>query len=231
MAQTCSKRAAFTRRAMPAASRRASSSSHSDWRNSTWPSSPAPAWASRASRVSSMPERRATSAVSSRTGASSLSRRLVARWSNRLSGPCRWAGTSGAAGSGSPSFSVPATKMPLTVLYSGSPISMARRHAASRRSAPYLSARRSTPWAWREPVEGMGLQEALHQRLDVLSERSGLLAAPLRRAHEEGHLLGREVGPVGLLALVDLGPGLDDLGVDVELDGALCRCGRRRVGR
>jgi hypothetical protein len=55
----------------------------------------------------------------------------------------------------------------------------------------------------------------------VLSEQTGLLAAPLGRAHEEGHLLGWEVGPVGLAAPVDLGPGLNDRGVDVELDRAL----------
>ena len=117
MAQICSKRAALTRRAMPAASRLrqfvfAERLEELDVAELTGVSLGQPGLEG----VEHARERQA-SAASSPTGGSSLSRRHITRGGRTgRAGPCRWAGTSGAAGSGSPSFSVPATKMPLTVL-------------------------------------------------------------------------------------------------------------------
>src|SRR5271165_2852652 len=76
--------------------------------------------------------------------------------SNRAAGPCRWAGASGGtSGDSSASCSVPAAKMPFTVLSVGSPADRARAHAASRRSAPTLSARAMIPWAERSRYKAL----------------------------------------------------------------------------
>jgi hypothetical protein len=51
------------------------------------------------------------------------------------------------------------------------------------------------------------------------------VAAPRWRAHEEGDLLGRVVGRVGLLAPLDAGMGLDELAVEEDLDDPVALAG------
>ena len=116
MVVVCSKRAAFSRRSSPVASRRAASSSHRAWSSSMWPSSPALAWARRALEgLEHAEELQLTELVFEVMG------RLHQRHLHRRrgpAGPCRWAGADGAmsVGRSSPSCSVPATRMPFTVL-------------------------------------------------------------------------------------------------------------------
>ena len=69
-----------------------------------------------------------------------------------------------------------------------------------------------------QPIEGVHL----HDDADHLGHRLAQLgrpaAAPHRGAHEEGDLLRRVVGHVGLLAPLDAGVGLDENPVQEDLD-------------
>ena len=53
-----------------------------------------------------------------------------------------------------------------------------------------------------QAVTGVAVQQLLHECLHVGTQLASSPQAPLRRAHEKGHLLGREVGPVRLPAFV-----------------------------
>ena len=64
-------------------------------------------------------------------------------------------------------------------------------------------------------------EEARDHLGDGTAQLAGPVAAPGRVLHEEGDLLGRVVGVVGLSPLLDPRPGLYDLAVLEQLDGAL----------
>jgi hypothetical protein len=110
-----------------------------------WPSSPALAWASRGSKVSSMPKSFSL-AESLPGGGPSFTAPPPGR---RALGPCRWAGADGGLGLLLTVVLGAGDQDALDRLVGRVPDDESPRQAASRREAPYLSARRTTPWAWR----------------------------------------------------------------------------------